>query len=65
MIVASVLTTLPSTAVTASDDPTTLDVDESGTYQITELTAGTYLVRQVVPTGYAQTFPADRVYQYP
>jgi Ca2+-binding RTX toxin-like protein len=43
--------------VTATDDPTTPDVDETGQYRFTNLQPGRYVVREVVPTGYEQTFP--------
>jgi hypothetical protein len=45
----------PST-VTRTDDPTTR-VDESGTYSLADLSAGFYVVREVVPVGYEQTYP--------
>jgi len=44
-------------AVTREDDPATL-ADESGTYVIKGLPAGTYRVREVLPVGYLQTYPA-------
>lgn len=46
----------PST-VTASDDPATPNVDESGRYQFVGLTPGTYCVGEVVPQGWRQTYP--------
>jgi subtilisin-like proprotein convertase family protein len=45
--------------LTAADNPETLE-DETGTYAFTELMPGTYIVREVVPTGYEQTFPLAR-----
>ncbi len=42
--------------VTVYDDPAT-DVDEGGWYQFNGLPAGQYVVREVVPANYAQTFP--------
>ncbi|WP_017295113.1 Calx-beta domain-containing protein [Geminocystis herdmanii] len=45
------------TQVTATDDPNTPDIDETGTYRFSNLTPGTYTVREVVPTGFIQTFP--------
>jgi len=43
--------------VTRADDPATADVDEAGTYEFVRLPAGTYPVRQVVPSGYKQVVP--------
>ena len=51
----------PST-VTTADDPTTPDVDETGWYAFTDLPIGTYVVREVVPTGYTQTAPKNPDY---
>jgi RHS repeat-associated protein len=48
----------PSTK-TLADNPATLNVNETGQYVFTGLPAGTYTVRQNVPTGYVQTFPAS------
>lgn len=45
----------PST-VTLGDDPET-DADEAGTYAFATAQPGTYTVREVVPLGFAQTFP--------
>ncbi|MEM8943991.1 MAG: SdrD B-like domain-containing protein [Planctomycetota bacterium] len=42
--------------VTQADDPTT-DFDEAGLYTIEDVDPGFYLVREVVPEGYQQTFP--------
>ncbi len=47
----------PST-VTATDNPATT-VDETGTYSFSGLSAGTYVVREIVPTGLYQTFPTE------
>ena len=47
----------PST-VTASDNPATF-LDESGRYRFSGLPAGTYLVREVVPDGFQQSFPRN------
>lgn len=44
-------------AVTRTDDPAT-PADETGTYSITAVPAGTWKVREIVPDGYLQTFPA-------
>jgi subtilisin-like proprotein convertase family protein len=46
------------TAVTASDDPGTVGVNEAGHYRMDFLPLGTYRVAQVVAPGYEQTFPA-------
>ena len=43
---------------TAADDPGTPDVDETGQYAFNDLTRGTYVVREIVPASYRQTFPA-------
>ncbi len=43
--------------VTMWDDPTTVCVNECGTYCFTGLRPGTYTVREIVPSGYNQTFP--------
>ena len=40
---------------TAQDNPDTADIDETGTYQFSDLAAGTYVVREVVPSGFTQT----------
>jgi subtilisin-like proprotein convertase family protein len=45
--------------VTRTDDPTTPD-DETGQYAFIGIGAGTYVVRERVPTGYEQTFPNAR-----
>lgn len=42
--------------VTSHDDPWT-DFDEAGRYRFDGLFAGDYVVREVVPGGYEQTFP--------
>lgn len=34
--------------------------DENGLYKFTKLMPGTYVVREVVPNGYRQTFPLGR-----
>ncbi|MEA5574578.1 putative Ig domain-containing protein [Calothrix sp. UHCC 0171] len=43
--------------ITANDNPNTIDVDETGNYKFTRLEEGTYIVRQVVPANFIQTFP--------
>jgi hypothetical protein len=45
-------------AVTREDDPRT-KFDESGRYLLEDLSPGWYLIREVVPDGYQQTFPDD------
>ncbi|MEM6251324.1 MAG: DUF4114 domain-containing protein [Cyanobacteria bacterium P01_D01_bin.156] len=45
--------------VTAEDDPSTPDIDESGQYAFTNLLPGNYVVREVVPDGFEQTFPVS------
>lgn len=45
------------TQITSSDNPNTPDVDETGQYRFTGLSPGNYIVREVVPDGYVQTFP--------
>jgi hypothetical protein len=47
----------PHTA-TMADDPET-DLDESGRYWLGGLEPGSLLIREVVPDGFTQTFPAD------
>lgn len=44
------------TTVTSYDDPVT-DFDEGGRYAFDNVRPGSYTVREVVPRGYAQTFP--------
>ena len=44
------------------DDPNTTDVNETGTYALTDLNPGTLTVREVVPAGYQQTFPPELVF---
>ena len=44
--------------VTAADDPAT-PADETGTYAFTGLTAGIYVVREVLPAGSVQTSPGN------
>ena len=46
----------PSTT-TMSDDPDTPNVNETGMYWLKDLPTGTYVIREVVPTNYVQTFP--------
>ncbi len=50
------------TQLTLSDNPNTA-VNEAGQYRFTNLAAGTYNVRSVVPTGSTQTFPSLKVHQ--
>jgi len=42
---------------TQFDNPLTPNVDETGYYQFTGLFSGSYVVREVVPSGWIQTFP--------
>ena len=46
---------------TSRDDPAT-EVDESGFYSIELFKAGLYIVREVVPLGFEQTFPSNGAY---
>ncbi|MBE9088610.1 DUF4114 domain-containing protein [Microcystis aeruginosa LEGE 11464] len=46
--------------ITATDDPNTPNVDENGKYQFTGLEVGTYIVREIIPTDYKQTYPNDK-----
>lgn len=45
--------------VTLDDDPDTEAIDETGTYRFSNLLPGTYIVREVIPSGYGQTLPGD------
>ncbi|MBT9316451.1 DUF4114 domain-containing protein [Leptothoe spongobia] len=45
--------------ITAENDPSTPDIDESGQYAFTNLLPGNYVVREVVPEGFVQTFPVS------
>lgn len=45
--------------ITAIDDPSTPDIDETGQYAFTGLPVGTYIVREIVSEGLRQTFPTD------
>ncbi|MCU0548662.1 MAG: choice-of-anchor C family protein [Leptolyngbya sp. Prado105] len=49
------------TTRTASDDLSTLGIDEAGSYRFENLTAGTYVVREKVPAGLIVTYPAGRM----
>lgn len=44
-------------SVSASDDPSTPGVDETGRYEFSGLVSGRYLVREVLPRGFIQSFP--------
>ncbi|WP_287080135.1 MULTISPECIES: putative Ig domain-containing protein [unclassified Microcystis] len=46
--------------ITATDDPKTPDIDETGQYKFTGLEAGTYFVKEVIPTDYEQTYPGGQ-----
>nr|WP_247650145.1 Calx-beta domain-containing protein [Cylindrospermopsis raciborskii] len=52
-----VLDTGEPTQVTAADNPSTTNIDETGQYSFTGVQPGTYIVREVVPSGFSQTFP--------
>ncbi|HUT13356.1 MAG TPA: beta-propeller fold lactonase family protein, partial [Thermoguttaceae bacterium] len=43
--------------VTRTDDPTTPDIDETGTYCFAGLDPGEYTVAEIVPVGYEATYP--------
>jgi Ca2+-binding RTX toxin-like protein len=45
------------TQVTAADNPSTPNIDETGQYSFNNLAPGTYILREVVPAGFSQTFP--------
>ncbi|MFN7740732.1 MAG: beta strand repeat-containing protein [Cyanobacteriota bacterium] len=45
------------TQLTRADNPLTANVDETGQYTFANLAPGTYTVREVVPSGFTQTFP--------
>ncbi|MFV2066188.1 MAG: beta-propeller fold lactonase family protein, partial [Pirellulales bacterium] len=47
--------------LTLDDDPATTTVDETGTYQLTAVPAGTRAIVELVPAGYEQSFPATTV----
>lgn len=47
------------TQVTLGDDPATPTINEAGTYQFASLSAGDYVVRQILPDGWTQTAPID------
>ena len=48
------------TTYTQADDPNTR-ADEAGNYSFTDLAPGTYIVREEVPFGFAQSFPNQGV----
>ena len=48
---------------TSFDDPNT-DFDESGFYSLEDLNPGAYVIREVVPEGFRQTFPLAAVEAY-
>jgi len=50
---------LNENGVLDKEEPTQT-TDKLGKYQFTKLVAGTYLVREVVPAGYRQTFPLGK-----
>jgi len=52
-----VLDATEPTQTTATDNPATLDINETGSYSFNNIPVGSYIVRQVMPTGYQQTYP--------
>ncbi|MEX2187071.1 MAG: SdrD B-like domain-containing protein [Pirellulales bacterium] len=46
-------------AITMADNPNTPEVDETGMYWLENVPAGTHRVREIVPSGFAQSFPAN------
>jgi RHS repeat-associated protein len=49
--------------VTAIDNPNTPNIDETGQYEFNNLLPGKYLVKEVIPTGFKQTFPIKNITQ--
>ena len=45
--------------ITAPDNPSTLDIDESGSYSFSSMAAGTYHIRAVEPTGFEVIAPIE------
>jgi protocatechuate 3,4-dioxygenase beta subunit len=45
--------------LTMEDDPETTEVDETGLYWLEGLRPGAKVIREVVPDGFAQTFPTE------
>ena len=45
------------TQLTTADNPVTLTINEQGQYRFTGLAPGSYTVREILPSGYTQTFP--------
>ncbi len=56
-----VLDTDEPTTITATDDPNTTE-DETGYYEFINLSAGNYVVRELIPEGYVQTSPEEGFY---
>ncbi len=48
-------------AVTMADDPATLQINEAGRYQLPNLPAGAYEIRELGPAGYVQTAGGSKV----
>jgi Ca2+-binding RTX toxin-like protein len=48
--------------VTQNDNPNTPTIDETGNYDFYGLPPATYIIREVVPSGYTQTAPANGSY---
>lgn len=42
---------------TSLDDPLTTDINEAGRYRLERLLPGRHVIREIVPTGFVQTFP--------
>jgi hypothetical protein len=51
------------TIVTTSADAAGTAIDESGNFAFTGLAAGTYIVRQLLPLNFTQTFPSAAFYR--
>ncbi len=45
--------------ITAEDDTNTPNIDETGQYEFNNLEADTYIVRELIPEGFEQTFPGS------
>ncbi|MBN2293619.1 MAG: hypothetical protein JXM70_14415, partial [Pirellulales bacterium] len=43
--------------ITVADDPTTIDLDETGWYVFDDLPIGQYRIREIIPPDYVQTAP--------
>ncbi|MTJ15867.1 MULTISPECIES: DUF4114 domain-containing protein [unclassified Dolichospermum] len=47
--------------LTAEDDLSTLDIDETGKYEFNNLLSGNYTVREIIPPDFKQTFPTGSI----